>query len=186
MGSGITSGDTLVLLVADQSTGGATVNSVTGGGVTTWQKAGGTGSTGNGDSEIWYGTVTASGQTNVTVNLSARTNFQLADLSEWSGLAATPLDKTNSANGSGTAVTAGAVTPSVAGDLVISGAYVATGDGTQPAPSNGFTSLTEVAGGGNFRGYPAYLIDGSTSAISTTWTAPGSGSWSAAIASFEP
>jgi len=193
--SSVTAGDALVLVIADQSSNGAIVSSVSGGGVT-WSKAASTGSTANGDAEIWYGLNSSgtSGSTTITVNLSQTTNVQIADVSEYSGVATSAaLDKTTTNNASGTAsnpaVSAGSITPVQTGELVISDAYLSNGTSTQPVPSNGFTSLTQSAGlSGNYKGYGAYLIDGSASTISTTWTGPGSGSyvWSSAVASFEP
>ena len=69
--SGVTPGDALVLVIADQSSNNDIVGSVSGGGVT-WAKATSTGSTANGDAEIWYGLNSSgtSGSTAITVNLS--------------------------------------------------------------------------------------------------------------------
>ena len=191
--SGVTPGDALVLVIADQSSNNDIVGSVSGGGVT-WAKATSTGSTANGDAEIWYGLNSSgtSGSTAITVNLSGsasqKTNVQIADVSEWSNVATSgALDKSTNANNTTASISAGSVTPTVAGELVISDAYLLNGNTTQPTPTNGFTSLTQNPGPPNYRGYGAYLLDGSTSSISTTWTEPGgAGSWSAAIATFMP
>ncbi len=192
--NGVTAGDALILVIADQSSNNDIVGSVSGGGVT-WAKATSTGSTANGDAEIWYGLNSSgsSGSTAITVNLSGtasqKTNVQIADVSEWSNVATSgALDQFTNANNTTASISAGSVTPSVSGELVISDAYLLNGNTTQPAPTNGFTPLTQNAGGSGFyRGYAAYLVDGATSSISTTWTEPGGpGSWSAAIATFEP
>ncbi|MGO9855004.1 MAG: beta strand repeat-containing protein, partial [Acidimicrobiales bacterium] len=188
--SGVTAGDALVLTIADQSSNSAIVSSVSGGGVT-WAKATSTGTTANGDAEIWYGLNSSgtSGSTVITVTLNHSTNVQIANVSEWSGVATTgALDKTNNANNNTASISAGSVTPTVSGELIISDAYLLNGNTTQPAPSNGFTSLAQMPGTtGNYRGYAAYLVDGSTTSISTAWTEPGgAGSWAAAIATFKP
>ena len=189
--SGVTAGDALILTIADQSSNSAIVSSVSGGGVT-WVKATSTGTTANGDAEVWYGLDSSgtSGSTAITVTLNHSTNVQIANVSEWSGVATTgALDKTNNANNTTASISAGSVTPTVSGELIISDAYLLNGNATQPTPTNGFTSLTQMpGGGGNYRGYAAYLVDGSTSSTSTTWTEPGGagGSWAAAVATFEP
>ena len=187
--SSITSGDALVLSIADQSSNGAVVSSVTETGAT-WTKATSTGSTGNGDAEIWYAlNVPSNASTTITANLSASTNVQIANVSEWSGVATSgALDKTNNANTTTASISAGSVTPTVSGELIVSDAYLLHGNTTQPTPTNGFAPLSQSSGAsGNYRGYAAYLVDGATSSISTTWTEPGgAGSWSAAIATFEP
>ena len=191
--SGVTAGDALVLVVADQSQHSDIVGSVSGGGVT-WAKATSTGSTANGDAEIWYGLNSSgtSGSTPITVNFSGtgnhQTNVQIADVSEWSNVAtSSALDQSTNANNTTASISAGSVTPTVGGELIISDAYLLNGNTTQPTPTNGFTPLTQNPGPPNYRGYAAYLVDGTTSSISTTWTEPGgAGSWSAAIATFEP
>ena len=192
--SGVTAGDALILVVADESDNSDIVSGVSGGGVT-WAKATSTGTTANGDAEIWYGLNSSgtTGSTAITVTFSGsashKTNVQIADVSEWSGVAATgALDQATNANNTIASISAGSVTPSVGGELIISDAYLLNGTSAQPTPTNSFTSLTQMPGqSGNYRGYGAYLVDGSTSSISTTWASPGgAGAWSAAIATFEP
>ena len=189
----ITTGDALVLVIADQSQNTSTVSGVTETGAT-WAKAQSTGSTADGDAEIWYAlNVPSSASKTITVALTGITNVQIANVSEYSGVATTSaLDQKTSNTGSGTGsapVSAGSVTPSEGGELIVSDAYLSNGTATQPAPSNGFTALTQSAGtSGNYKGYGAYLVDGASSSISTTWTGPNNGAyvWSAAVASFEP
>ncbi len=188
--SGVTDGDALILVVADESDNSAIVSSVSGGGVT-WAKATSTGTSANGDAEIWYGLDSSgtSGSTVITVTLNHSTNVQIADVSEWSGLATSgALDQSTNANNTTASISAGSVTPTVSGELIISDAYLLNGNTTQPTPTSGFASLTQMPGeSGNYRGYGAYLVDGSSSSISTTWTEPGgAGAWSAAIATFKP
>ncbi|HXX90088.1 MAG TPA: hypothetical protein VEI83_07695 [Acidimicrobiales bacterium] len=187
-----TAGNTLILSVADDSNHNATVSSVSGGGVTTWTKAtSAAASTAlEGEAEIWLGAVTTSSTSSVVVSLSGSTNVQLANVSEWSGLAANPLDTaTSTAPGvSATSFTAGPITPTVTGDLIISDAWTqATGDTSPQDATTGYSALSQTTGGGSYyRGWVAYQVDGSTSSISATWTAPASGYYATAIAAFKP
>jgi hypothetical protein len=189
LSTGVTAGDALILVIADQSSNSSIVSNVTGGGVT-WAKATSTGSTANGDAEIWYGLNSSgtSGSTVITVTLSGSTNVQIADVSEWSGVAtSSAFDKSAHTNGTSASISAGSITPSQSGELVVSDAYLAYLNSSTVTPTSGFTSLTELPGTtGYYRGYGAYLGDATATSISTTWTEPGSGSWSAAIASFKP
>jgi len=189
--------------VGDDGNGGIKVSTVAGGGVTTWNKVqqiNGSGSPNNGEAEIWDGLVTCSpctsGNDAVTVTMTASTNIQLANVSEWSGIATTsPVDSSTSAAGtaSGTTFVSGPISLSQTGDLVISDAWLESTDATngasQPAPPSGYTGLTETKAGGTFwRGLAAYQIDSSSSPISATWTEGGSGSgyYATAIAAFKP
>jgi hypothetical protein len=189
--SASTVGDTLILLVGDDHTNSATVSSVTGGGVTTWtnvtEKNGGNG---HGEAEIWYGPVTSSAS-NVTVTLSGSTNWQLANVSEWSGIASTnPVDASTSSSGTATSFAAGPITTTVAGDLVISDAWTSFTPGfttAQNSTTAGYTALNQTtAGGAYYRAWGAYQVDASTGPISAGWTGPGSGFYATAIAAFKP
>ncbi len=189
LSTGVTAGDALILVIADQSSNSATVSSVSGGGVT-WAKATSTGTTSDGDAEIWYGVNSSgtSGSTVISVSLSGTTNVQIADVSEWSGVATTSaLDKSAHATGSSATISAGSITPTESGELIISDAYLAYLNSSTVAPTNGFTPLTELPGStGYYRGYAAFLGDATSTSITTTWAEPGSGAWAAAIATFKP
>ena len=188
--NGVTAGDALILVVADESDSDSAVSSVSGGGVTWALAESSVADTNHGVSEIWYGldSTGTSGSTAITVHLSAATNVQIADVSEWSGIASFDSAAVNNAKGTGTSICAGSVTPHEDNELLISDAYLLAGYTSQPAASNGFTELTQRPGGsGYYRGYGAYLVDASSSSISTTWTQSGGTEyWSAAIAAFEP
>ena len=146
LGSPPTNGNTLILTVGDDGSGSATVSGVSGGGVTTWSKVTsvlGSGSPNLGATEIWYGLVTCSPCTSsnegVTVTMSHSTNVQLANVSEWSGIAtSSPIDSSTSAaaTASGTTFTSGPISLTQTGDLIISDAWLASGFGfsSQPAP----------------------------------------------------
>jgi hypothetical protein len=201
-----TNGDTLIVFVGDDGSGGATVSGVSGGGVPTWTKATsaigsgapGNGNANNGELEIWYGVVNCSGACSagnevVTVSLSANTNVQMATVSEWSGIATnSPVDSAASlavATRSGTGFTTSSLTPTQTGDLVVSSAWVdnkAGGTSTAQNAASGYTQLAETNATGSFyRGYDAYQFDGNTNPIAATWPNPASNSYAWAIAAFK-
>jgi hypothetical protein len=191
--SGTTTGDTLILMVGDDHSNSATVSSVSGGGVGTWTKVTEqNGSSGQGEAEIWYGLVTSGSSTGITVTLSGPTNWQLANVSEWSGIASSnPVDASTSSAGTGTSFTAGPITTTQSGDLVISDAWTSFNSPGFTSPQNsttsGYTALNETqAGGSYYRAWAAYQIDFSTGPISAGWTGPGSGYYATAIAAFKP
>jgi hypothetical protein len=189
-----TVGDTLILLVGDDHSNSATVTSVSGGGVANnkWTKViEQNGGSGNGEAEIWYGQVTSSAS-NVTVTLSGGTNWQLANVSEWSGIASTnPVDVSTGGSGTATSFTAGPLTTTVAGDLVISDAWTSFNNPgfttPQDSTTSGYTALSETkAGGSYYRAWGAYQVDVSAGSSSAGWTGPGNGNYATAIAAFKP
>ena len=198
-------GDTLIVLVGDDGNHGDTVSGISGGGVTTWNKATsvlGSGTPEDGEDEIWYGEVACSGTcpssdegVTVTMNSSGgSTNIQMVDTTEWSGISATtPLDPvTTSAAGDASGSTFSVSTTGSlheAGELVITNAWVENASFTSPQnATSGYTELNETtAGGSKYRAFGAYQIDTGTAAISATWPTPSPPSYYAtAIAAFEP
>ena len=204
-----TNGHVLIVLVGDDGSSSADVSTVSGGGVTTWNKvtsALGTASPNPGEAEIWYGYVTcapcSSSNEAVTVTMSHSTNVQLANVSEWSGIASSnPVDNSTSAPGtaSGSTFTSGPITLSQTGDLIVSDAWVASGFGYPKTgcgnvdtdacedASSPYTALLETDAGGTFyRGWAAYQVDSSSSPVSATWTEDGSGgAYATGIAAFK-
>jgi len=193
-----TNGDTLVAVVGDDGNHGATVSSVSGGGVATWTLVTSVGTNDQGEAEIWYGAVTCSpcsgANDAVTVTMSQNTNVQLANVSEWSGIltSASPVDQKAAGSGSALSFTAGPIPTagslSQTGELIITGAWVAsTGFTTPQDATTGYNALSQTkAGGTYYRGYAAYQIDPSTAQISATWVGPASGNYATAIAAFKP
>jgi len=188
-----TIGDTLILTVGDDHSNSATVSTVSGGGVTTWTKVTEqNGSSGQGEAEIWYGLVTSGSSTGITVTLSDSTNWQLANVSEWSGIApSSPVDASTSSAGTALTFTAGPIITTQTGDLVISDAWTSFNSpgftSPQGSTTSGYTALNEtMAGGSHYRAWAAYQVDTSTGPISAGWTAPESGFYAAAIAAFKP
>ena len=109
-------------------------------------------------------------------------------MSEWSNVATSgALDKSTNANNTTASISAGSVTPTVSGELVISDAYLLNGNTTQPTPTNGFTSLTQkprIPQLPGLRGISVGWIyfEHFDHVDRTRWC----GSWSAAIATFMP
>ena len=187
-----TVGNTLVLLVSCDHSNNATVSTVSGGGVTTWSKATATAAaSGAGMAEIWYGAVT-SAATVLTVTLSGSTNWQLADLAEYSGINTTsPLDGATGTTGSASSFTAGPITTTSAGDLVVTDVWtgVANSASTVGPSTPGYTVLSETKAGGSFyRGWAAYQVVGAAGSQSAAWIQPSSisGTYATAIAAFKP
>ena len=126
------------------------------------------------------------------MTLTGSTNWQLANVSEWSGIASsTPVDASTSTAGTATSFTAGPITTTQPGDLVISNAWSSFNAPGFTSPRNsttsGYTALSQTqAGGLYYRAWGAYQIDASTGAISAGWTAPGNGFYATAIAAFKP
>ena len=186
-----TVGNTLVLLVSNDHSNSAVVSSVSGGGVTTWSNATtNAGASGVGVAEVWYGTVT-SAATVITVNLSGSTNWQLADVAEFSGISTTaPLDAATGTTGSAASFTAGPLTTTSAGDLVVSDAWVpgASASSVVVSPTTaGYTALSETKAGGNYyRGWAAYQVVGAAGPYSVVWPDSATTTYATAIAAFKP
>ncbi len=178
-----TSGDTLVLVVADDGVDGARVVSVSGGGVAAWTDVTsviGSAAADPGAAEIWYGPVTCgpcgAGDRTVSVTMSQPTGIQLANVSEWAGIsAANPVDATTGGSGSGSAFAAGPTPVGGSllepGELVVSAAWVQPGDALTASQdaATGFTLLDQAAGDQTaVRGAGAYLIDPSSAPVRPT------------------
>lgn len=122
----------------------AHLDSVTGGGVTTWTLA--VGSWDNANIEIWYG-VTNGASATVTITCATNTLSMGFSVSEWSGLATTNvLDTQNAISGLVSPASAGSITTTNAHDLQLLG----VGDDSpntfgNPGPGT-WTQLTPVTG----------------------------------------
>ena len=122
----------------------AHLDSVTGGGVTTWTFA--AGSWDNANIEIWYGVSNGSNAT-VTITCATNTLSMALSVSEWSGLATTNLlDTQNAIGGVVSPAKSGSITTTNAHDLLLFG----VGDDApntfgNPAPGT-WTQLTPVTG----------------------------------------
>jgi hypothetical protein len=174
-------GNALVATISSNHNGAITA--ISGGGVT-WSQAV---TAQNGPDErlyIYYGTQASGGATSVAITFDIQDNFA-ADITEWSGLAATgTLDGSGSLPaGTGTTASSGTVTTSHANDLMMT--LVTDETGTLPAagPTNGYTALS--SGTLHELHQSAYRIVTTTGVQSTTYTfAPGDQPWTGIIAAF--
>lgn len=139
-------------------------------------------SSGNSSVMVAYATITSGGSTSVTATL-AGAEVQVMNVSEWSGLAASPLDVcgggiTSAGTTTSNSPSAGSVTiTGNSGDLVIGGAsqncsYCSASSG----PTNGFIALTGQTIAGQTL-FPAYQIASVPGAFSSGWTSSGQGPW---------
>ena len=193
--SNTTVGDLVIVQVGSDYTSSIKVSSLSGGGVTTWtkvtQKNGA--AAGDGDIEIWYGYVTTAATTAIKVTMSATTadNVELFNASEWSGLvASSPVDTSTNGSGSAASFTAGPITTTVNGDLVVSDAWSSVTGYTsaQNSTTAGYTALGQSVFSSYYRGWAAYQVTGVDGSNSAAWAQSGgtSGFYATAIAAFEP
>jgi hypothetical protein len=141
---------------------------------------------------VYYDLAPSSGTNAVTVGWTG-TQFGGGVLIEWSGLAATPLDVTNSANAStaeANSVATGAL--GQASEVIFASLSVDTSSGVANAaisdPPSGFTSLFALQDTNNDQGVElAYKIVSSAASVtaSWTWTDSSTSLSQAAIASFK-
>ena len=147
-----TLGDVLVVF-AEAGTTGATVSSVSGGGVTTWTKGVGFIGTGGVDTEIWFGKVTATGAQTITFTWSGidrrahhRVRGPGVQLRRWGHPRCGP--STSPAPPTGPSLHHGAVPEPhperISGELYFGYAEVANNAGTGSTP--GFTSVVTTNG----------------------------------------
>ena len=189
-------GDTLVLSLAQAclTTAGSTVDSAVttlSGGSVTWVRAASTGCSGDGDAELWYGldAAGAASGSKVTVTLSAAAPVQYADVTEYSGV--TALDAaaatTSGSTGTGASTGPGIVSPTAAGELVVSTTFVTRATPQAVATLVGpFVALNTVT---PYQGLGLYAVDATIAALIPTYTqttggVPVTGPWSSVATAF--
>lgn len=135
----------------------------------------------NGTISIHYAYNIAAGANTVTVDITGTPTTRFI-ISEFSGVdtSADPLDKTAGAEGVGTALASGAVTPATDGQLLLVGGF----DSNTITFSAGtdFTMLTTV--GGDRLG-AEYYIQPTAGSHDGAMTASGTGNWAAVLATFK-
>lgn len=173
-----TSGDWLVMIGAAVS---GALDSVTGGGVTTWNLA--ARSLDNANVEIWYGRTDGSSST-VTINFAASSAIWM-NVSEWSGLVMSGvLDGALATSGLLSPADAGTLATTHAHDLVIFavGDYAPSTFGT---PTQGpWSALNSVDVPSQYTQFAWYQVVSATGSFDPTVTETGGG-WDAAIAAFK-
>jgi RHS repeat-associated protein len=141
--SPVNSGDIEALAIQGQPESSPVVSSVSGGGVTTWSKAiAYPGSGTSSDIEIWWGTITSTGSSTITVTWTgSNPSYRELDAHEFSAGSGTTwsVDKTGDAsNSSATSYNMASLTPSGTGELYF-GLAVVGGDTATAGSTSGVT-----------------------------------------------
>jgi RHS repeat-associated protein len=141
--SPVNTGDIEALAIQGQPESSPVVSSVSGGGVTTWSKAiAYPGSATSSDIEIWWGKITSTGSSTITVTWTgSNPSYRELDAHEFSGGsgATWSVDKTGDASsGSATSYNMASLTPSGTGELYF-GLAVVGGDTATAGSTSGVT-----------------------------------------------
>jgi len=158
--------------------------SITGGGVTTWATA-----VNHTDGVrrivIYYGIVDTTPTTSVTVNYAKLSAARWLAVDEWSGNASSSvLDVTATGSGTGTALSTGSNTPTVAGVALVAGTYHSS-NAAPTASGGGFTAHADF-GATDDVFLAHYKIATSIQAEECTLTFASSSGWRACWAAFKP
>jgi hypothetical protein len=168
--------------------GGQTITSVSGGGVT-WSSVSTIAETGTGNvAAIWQGDNSSGSGTTITIVVQFTYSQVDVNLSEWSGMPATPVGDGGPSTNTGTSatVTSASITPTAGQDVLLIAAAVGSGgSAVTNTPSGGFTALS--TSGGSVTGGFGYLIASSASgSYSTTFPLSASYySWAITIAGWD-
>jgi hypothetical protein len=192
----VAGGDALVLSL-DQAclkgAGGTVDSHVTGvsGGSVSWTRATATGCGPDGDAELWYG-LAASGAAagaKVTATLAGSAPVQLDSVAEYAGIDAHDggAAATTGASGATASTGPGDVTPTVAGELVVSTTFV-----TRATPHDVTALVGPFAPLGlvtPYQGLAVYAVDATTAVLTpgyvqTTAGVPTAGPWASVATAF--
>lgn len=171
------------LLVATCINNANRVSGITGGGVT-WLLAKQS-VFGNYAADIWYGIVTGTPGTTVTLTFTG-TTYGAAWVGEFSGIrTASQLDATTDTDdATSNTQSTGGFTASASPVLNIAVLALSGGFTISTGPSGGFTAATVSSAGGVMRNYTAYRIDTTAASNAVGWTTSVSQQWSASMAAF--
>jgi hypothetical protein len=168
LAAGAANGDLLVAFVSWDFGGSATISSITDNGTgaaNTWNTAWEVTQTSDNqrNAMIWCVNQRTGGTlTTVTVTITVSSSYRAIILREYSGNHASPNDGTNNSGATGShssgtdVISSGALTPSVAGDLIVGGTYNSLGTGAT-AGTNFGNLISETTG-------PAIFMDDRTEA----------------------
>jgi hypothetical protein len=173
------SGDVLLVMVQVFGPNSSGVGTISDTGTGTWTALGETTVSGDTEFVLWQCTNPQAGVKHVVkwTPSAADSWGGLVVMGEWSGGPFT-LDKMSSVlTAKGTSEATPSVTPSTTGELVLAAASDETGSSAWTSPTNGFTALTTP----DNANVMAYLLDSTTSAISTKWSVSPSDSGATAI-----
>jgi hypothetical protein len=181
-------GDLLVVTVRDRSSPLTSVSGIsdTSSGLNIWKKATGIQNT-QGDEEIWY-VANAASVTGVAVNVTGAASLAMTVLDISGAVVATPLDRTSTSRGSGTAASTGTTaTTSQVNEIVVAD----IGWNSSVSPSKQTAGYTEVASqqskvsGTQTGEQAAWRVVNAIGAQSFAATLSASVSWLGAIATFK-
>ena len=139
------SGDVLIATIGTYRTISSTprtVSSITETGVTWTRQTSQTDTSGNDarDVEIWLGTVGSGASTSISISLSGAPAAAVADVCEYSGIAASSsLDKTAGTYGQSTSTNTGTTSTTAQNSELWIGGIIVEGNNAQTTPTNGFT-----------------------------------------------
>jgi flagellin-like protein len=140
-----TSGNKLIAVIGTYRTNdftARTVSTITQTGVTWTMQTRQTDSSGNDvrDVEIWLGTVSSGATTPISITLTGTPAGAVADVCEYSGLAASPSDKTAGTDNWGTSTSTGTTTTTAQASELWIGGITVQGNNAQTSSTNGFTN----------------------------------------------
>lgn len=170
-------GDVLVVSGGcSASLGGNFFTGISGGGVTTWNTAIGQVLSPNGDSEIFWGVVTATGSSTLIVTTSNGAGGLTLCIQQFNGPSSWSADGTNVDTGTSASGNYPSLTPSTSGELYVGCLYIPsnTFNSDPTGSTSGFTYVDfSTAGGGIFQNMGLFTYKVSTSgAASPNWTLP--------------
>jgi RHS repeat-associated protein len=185
MPSGTQANDVLVAIVGTNSGSPVTsVSSLSGGGVTTWNLGKAVSSTTVGDEEIWYGIVTSSGSTTVTVNMSSGTHKVDTEVIEYTGVNlydTTPLVASATSSGNSSSVSTPSLSATGSGDIVIDAANTLNAVSSSPS-----SPWVDYAGPTGNKSPVTTQVVTTTGSYSTSWGLSSSTHWLSAGIVLEP
>jgi hypothetical protein len=135
---------------------------------------------------IFYAKNIRGGANTVTANFSSTNNHPWLAIFEYSGLSTTsPLDRTSSAQGSGTAVSTGATAQTRAsGELLFSGLGLSSSSTVTITAGSGYVVEQSDPTSPGSRAATEQGFVSSIGAFSATYSLSGSANWSAVLATF--
>jgi len=151
----------------------------------TWTQAASSYTQGNVRVRLWY-TVPSSTGSGHTFTFSG-TPVGSMFVAAFSGAAqSSPLDQQNGANGFGSSLQTGSITPTESNELVVS-VYSANAAASPMSVNSGFTETNEIdfGSGDHYGGTMAYLVQTTASGVNPTWSRTGTNGQAATIVSFK-
>lgn len=142
-------------------------------------------SPGSGMAEIWYGVVSGTAGTSITVAYGSAVSIGgVMGYAEWTGNAASPLDQSGATTGTAQNFSGPSLTPAAAGDLNL--LVVTTEGNVSSAVGSGWTELGSFSADSGGYADAAYLINAGSGAIAGAGSCSGgSGTYATVGAAFK-